>query len=415
MEIAIIGGGASACFSAIELASIIPDAKIVIYEYSSKLLSKVSITGGGRCNISNSFQGIKQLSEAYPRGDKLIKRAFSQFSPQDCHQWFEQKGIELMIEDNYCIYPKSQSALSVVERFYYLLNKYKITIKTSYKIDSIEPLEQGYSLHFADAKLKNAKADIVVVATGGYSHLSKYKIFERLNLDIISPVPSLFTLKINDNRLRQLSGISNTHTRISLAGTKFKAEGSLLITDWGFSGPACLKLSSYAARYLHEKDYKAMIHINWLGNKNEQEAQQIIKDLIDKSSEKLIFNCKMANIVKRLWSYLLNRIEIKEDCKCKSLNSKQINKLIQVLINDSYEIIGKANFKEEFVSCGGIALSNININTLECKKHKDLYFCGEILDIDAITGGFNLQAAWSTAYVVAHSIYSKAKEQSANV
>ncbi len=247
-------------------------------------------------------------------------------------------------------------------------------------------------------------ADIVVVTTGGSPKLSGLGMLDSLSLEIIPPVPSLFTFNLPADPVRELMGTVVEIASVSLSGTKFKADGPLLITHWGMSGPAILKLSSYAARYLAENEYSATLSVNWLGDSDEQDIRARIMSVSKKNSQKLILNTHPSELPSRLWVYLISKSGIREDSRWAELGSKGMNRLVNTLINDGYQIRGKSRFKEEFVTCGGVALSNINLSTLECKTHPGLYFAGEVLDVDAITGGFNLQAAWTTGYIAARSI-----------
>ena len=250
-------------------------------------------------------------------------------------------------------------------------------------------------------------ADIVIVTSGGSPKLSGLGFLDALNLEIIPPIPSLFTFNIPGSPVRELMGTVVENASASIAGTKFKANGPLLITHWGMSGPIILKLSSYAARYLADNEYSVSLSVNWLGDSSEQGVRDRISSLSKDNPQKLILNTHPSELPARLWAYLISKVGIREVSRWAELGSKGMNRLVNTLINDEYQIRGKSRFKEEFVTCGGVALSNINLNTLECKTHPCLYFAGEVLDVDAITGGFNLQAAWSMGYVIAQSIATK--------
>lgn len=436
MKIAIIGAGAAGCFCAVELKRRMPSASVEVFEAGAKALAKVAITGGGRCNLTNSFEGISSLPAAYPRGDKLMKRLFRTFDQKSAWQWFENEGVKLVLQEDHCVFPASQDAMEIVNTLLARMRQAGVTLHTKRKVTGIFPRpDGGYTLSVAElskvqslrhAQLprgsvpelvegpmsqkyqrrddRNFQADIVVVTTGGSPELSGLGMLDGLELEIVPPVPSLFTFNLPGSPVRELMGTVVENASASLVGTKFKASGPLLITHWGMSGPAILKLSSYAARYLAENEYSATLSVNWFGDAGEQDVRDRITALSKDSPQKQILNTHPSELPSRLWNYLISKCGIREDARWVELGSKGMNRLVNTLINDEYQIRGKSRFKEEFVTCGGVALSNINLNTLESKNHPGLYFAGEVLDVDAITGGFNLQAAWSMGYTVARSI-----------
>ncbi len=455
MKIAIIGAGAAGCFCAVELKRRMPSVSVEVFEAGAKALAKVAITGGGRCNLTNSFEGISSLSAAYPRGDKLMKRLFRTFDQKSAWQWFENEGVKLVLQEDHCVFPASQDAMEIVNTLLARMRQAGVTLHTKRKVTGIFPRpDGGYILSVSElskvqslrraqlprgsvsefskvqslrhAQLprgsvpelveepmpqkyqrrddRNFQADIVVVTTGGSPELSGLGMLDGLDLEIVPPVPSLFTFNLPGSPVRELMGTVVENASASLVGTKFKASGPLLITHWGMSGPAILKLSSYAARYLAENEYSATLSVNWFGDAGEQDVRDRITALSKDSPQKQILNTHPSELPSRLWNYLISKCGIREDTRWAELGSKGVNRLVNTLINDEYQIRGKSRFKEEFVTCGGVALSNINLNTLESKTHPGLYFAGEVLDVDAITGGFNLQAAWSMGYTVARSI-----------
>lgn len=443
MKIAIIGAGAAGCFCAIELKRRMPSASVEVFEAGTTALAKVAISGGGRCNLTNSFEGISSLSIAYPRGDKLMKRLFRSFDQRSTWQWFENEGVKLVLQEDHCVFPASQDAMEIVNTLLARMRQAGVTLHTKRKVTGIFPRpEGGYTISVAElSKVQslrqaqrpdslapesiisvpepvegpilqksqrldkhNCLADIVVVTTGGSPKLSGLGMLDGLDLEIVPPVPSLFTFNLPGSPVRELMGTVVENASASLIGTKFKASGPLLITHWGMSGPAILKLSSYAARYLAENEYSATLSVNWFGDAGEQDVRDRITALSKDSPQKQILNTHPSELPSRLWNYLISKCGIREDARWAELGSKGMNRLVNTLINDEYQIRGKSRFKEEFVTCGGVALSNINLNTLESKNHPGLYFAGEVLDVDAITGGFNLQAAWSMGYTVARSI-----------
>lgn len=444
MKVAIVGAGAAGCFCAVELKRRMPSASVEVFEAGTTALAKVAITGGGRCNLTNSFEGISSLSAAYPRGDKLMKRLFRSFDQRSTWQWFENEGVKLVLQEDHCVFPASQDAMEIVNTLQARMRQAGVVLHMRHKVSGINPCSDGgYELSIEDVECSgrslrqaqrpdslapesiisvpepvegpilqksqrldkhNCLADIVVVTTGGSPKLSGLGMLDGLDLEIVPPVPSLFTFNLPGSPVRELMGTVVENASASLVGTKFKASGPLLITHWGMSGPAILKLSSYAARYLAENEYSATLSVNWFGDAGEQDVRDRITALSKDSPQKQILNTHPSELPSRLWNYLISKCGIREDARWAELGSKGMNRLVNTLINDEYQIRGKSRFKEEFVTCGGVALSNINLNTLESKNHPGLYFAGEVLDVDAITGGFNLQAAWSMGYTVARSI-----------
>ena len=393
-SVAIIGGGAAGCFCAIELKRRLPDAEVTIYEAQDKLLAKVAITGGGRCNLTNSFQDfrdsngqIERLEYVYPRGHRLMKRLFNIFSPDNTIKWFEGHGVKLVTQPDGCVFPKSQDAMQIVRTLESLLKQTGVKIRTNHRIDSITDL----------------KEDIKVVTTGGKKTDKGYAFLSPTGIEMEKLCPSLFTFELSDNALKALSGTVADNATLSIPKTKFKSSGILLITDWGTSGPATLKLSSYAAKFLSEANYNSPLTINWISGTRE-EALSTLKKAIAENSLKKLSSINIEGLTNRLWSHIINRSAIREDIRCSEIGPKQLNKLSSTLTSDIYEITGKGRFKEEFVTCGGVSLKEIDQNSLQAKKHPDIYFAGEVLDIDAVTGGFNLQAAWTTGYAVAKAI-----------
>lgn len=402
MNVAIIGAGAAGCFAAIQIKRNNPKANVTVYEAGIKPLVKVAVTGGGRCNLTNSFDGIRSLDEAYPRGARLLKRLFRMFDYNDVYQWFESEGVSLTTQEDECVFPVSQDAMEIVNTLVRLMRSLGVKLITRHRVAAIDrEAEDGeYLLTFSHGDV--AKADAVVVTAGGSPQVRGLEMYEKLGLDIVSPVPSLFSLNLEkDHPMTALMGTVVNDVQARLVGTKLAAFGPLLITHWGVSGPAILKLSSYAARILAENDYKAQLAINWFGQANEAEVTSIITEIAEQNQKKLVSSVWPERFNNRMWCYLIDACGLRQDMRWGELGKKGLNKLVALLTNHTLNIVGKNKYKEEFVTCGGVALSNVNSSTLESKKHPHLYFAGEILDVDAITGGFNLQAAWTMGYVVA--------------
>ena len=420
-RIAIIGAGAAGCYCAAQLCQMKADASITVFEAGSKPLAKVAITGGGRCNLTNDFEGIRSLADAYPRGERLMKRALKAFSNDDTIRWFTAQGVPCVLQDDHCWFPQSQDAMDVVRA---LLRAMKgVDLRLNTRITSITEGPAADENYFSGRSPKNqfspaiatpARAtdpktgsahlyvngepfDAVVVTTGG---AQRFPFLEGLGLEIVEPVPSLFTFNVPDKGLRALMGLV-VEAQVGLQGTAFKAEGPLLITDWGLSGPAALKLSSYAARYLAANGYQGTVGINWL-SANEGEVRARLQEASARNPQKQVSNTPLLQA--RLWEHLVQRAGLRPDIRWAELGSKGLNRLTAVLTNDTYPVSGKSKFREEFVTAGGVALSQLDLGTLECKAHPGLYFAGEVLDVDAITGGFNLQAAWSTAFLCAKAL-----------
>lgn len=406
MNVAIIGGGAAGFFLAITLKQLAPKATVTIFEKSATVLAKVAVSGGGRCNLTNSFAEISDLSRAYPRGDKLLKRAFKVFDHQDTYRWFEEMGVRLVTQDDQCVFPRSQDSQSVIDCFLRLTTELGITIKTSHTLKSIT-FDTRYTLAFSEEKIADQCFDVVAITTGGSPKAEGLSYIEQLGHAIVTPVPSLFTFNIPNDPVKELMGIVVENATVSLQGTKLKASGALLITHWGMSGPAILKLSSYAARIVSEKQYRFNILVNWVNEANCDKITEYLNAITLKNPQKQVSNLRPYDISSRLWLFLLQKAEIPEERKWAELGKKGINRIMNVLSNDEYKVHGKGSFRDEFVTCGGVSLESIDFGSMESKTCKNLYFAGEVLDIDAITGGFNLQAAWTTAYLAATAIYKK--------
>ena len=394
MKTAIVGGGAAGFFLAINLKEMMPEMEVTIFERSSKVLAKVEISGGGRCNCTNSFAAVRDLQTVYPRGHRLMKRLFNVFNYEDAYRWFEAHGVPLVTQDDECVFPRAQDSHAIIDCFLSLARRQHIHIRTHEKIDSLNALH-GY--------------DFVAVTTGGSPKGDGLRWLADMGHEIEAPVPSLFTFSISDHRLHDLMGLVVDAASVCLPGTKLRAEGPLLVTHWGMSGPAILKLSSYAARLLAENDYRMPLAVNWLCQRD-ADIQQTVGETMVQQPRKQLSNYNPFNLPQRLWTYLLDKaLAERATLRWSELSKKDINRLVNVLSNDGYHVAGRAAFKEEFVTCGGVSLKAVNPSTLESRHVPRLYFAGEVLDIDGITGGFNFQAAWTTAYTVARSIISSSK------
>lgn len=398
MRIAIIGGGAAGFFAAIRAKETRPDSDVVIYEKGSSPLAKVAVTGGGRCNLTNSFAAIKDLKQAYPRGDKLMKRLFKTFDYHDAYEWFESRGVELVTQDDECVFPRSQSSQSIIDCLTENARRLGVTIITHHALGQIVPRENCLHLIFNNGQ-KEEDADRVIITTGGHPREDAFGYLKDLGHEITPPVPSLFTFNINDKPLRALMGTVVEHAITAIAGTKMRSEGALLITHWGMSGPAILRLSSYGAQWMAERNYRFQIAVNWVGETNASKISEALTETVIRNGGKQMGNMRCFDLPSRLWLHLLKRADIPTEKRWGELGKKGLNKLVEALTNDGYGVEGKSSWRDEFVTCGGISLASIKPNTLESKHVKGLYFAGEVCDVDAITGGFNLQAAWTMGYV----------------
>ena len=410
MKTIIIGAGAAGCFAAINLKRMAPEADVTVVESGRKALAKVAVTGGGRCNLTNSFAGIKSLATAYPRGERLMKRLLNEFDHNDTCRWFEKEGVRLVTQDDECVFPASQDAMEIVGTLTRLMGRLGVKLKTNHRVEHIYKVENGnggFGIAFTDSALPPLQADMVIVTTGGCPRLSGPGFPGNLGVDMAEPVPSLFSICLPDNPITALTGTVVADVTATLTGTKTQAYGPLLITHWGMSGPAILKLSAYAARTLHDNGYKARISINWMGTASEQETMETLMEMAIRNPGKQLQSVYPTRLNSRLWTHLIEKSGLKPTARWGEMARKSYNKMVNTLVNDQYYANGKCRFKEEFVTCGGVVLSNISAKTLECKHLPGLYFAGEVLDVDAITGGFNLQAAWTMGYVAAKSAAQK--------
>jgi len=398
MKIAIIGGGAAGFFSAITAKENFPEAEVVIFEKTQKLLSKVKISGGGRCNVTNGCKSINELCIAYPRGGKELKKAFHVFNTRHTMDWFQTRGVPLVVQDDNCVFPVSQNSQSIIDCFLNETKKLSVKVQLGMNLKSLQPLTEQLGLWFNDL-LQPVLFDKVIVTTGGSPKRSGLDWLEILGHKIENPVPSLFTFKMPSEPIIQLMGIVVENTMVTIQGTKFSASGPLLITHWGMSGPAILKLSSYGARMLNEAGYNFNIQVNWANERNSEVVLEYLRSIAKEHPNKLITNLRPYSLPARLWTFLLVKIELSPNKNWGVLGKKEFNRVANVLTNDEYSVNGRTTFKEEFVTCGGVSLESIDMNTMQSKVCKNLYFAGEILDIDAITGGYNLQCAWTTGFI----------------
>ncbi len=401
--IVVIGGGAAGFFSAINAAENYPHCRVLLFEKSNKLLSKVRISGGGRCNVTHACFDNKLLVKNYPRGEKQLKGVFSRFAVKDTIAWFANRGVEFHEEEDGRMFPANNSSETIVNCLTQEAQKKKVDIYCSHELVRIEKRgAENFVLHFANGLQYVCEA--VVVTVGGQTKVAKYDFIRLLGHSIKEPIPSLFTINLTKNPVTGLMGLVAQTARIKIAGTNHTCTGPLLITHWGFSGPAVLRLSAFAAEHFHYCNYQSGILINWI-NQHEEEVRQALLQYAQERPRALPGNYPLFNLPRRLWEFLLRKAEIMDEKPWAEISKKQLHKLISLLTADEYHMDGKTTFKEEFVTCGGVPLHEVDMRTMQSKICPGLFFAGEVLDIDGITGGFNFQAAWSTAWLAAKNLY----------
>ena len=392
-KVAVIGGGAAGFFAALSAAEHHPLAHVVLFEKTAKLLSKVKISGGGRCNVTHHCFSPSALSKHYPRGGKHLKKAFGSFQASDTVAWFESRGVALKTEDDGRMFPTTDSSQTIVDCLLREADRHGIDIRLQSPVQELTPLAPG------GFTLNGERFDKVVVATGGSPKRSGLAWLEALGHAVSDPVPSLFTFNMPDNEVTALMGVVVPEARVRIQGTKLIQDGPVLITHWGMSGPAVLKLSAWGARELAERNYQFAVQVNWVGIANEADVNAAIEDAMPTVRKKKVVNACPFDLPKKFWAFLLGRADIGVDAAWHELGKKAKNKLVNTLLNDVYEVCGKTTFKEEFVTCGGVVLGEVNFTTMQSRVVPGLYFAGEVLDVDGVTGGFNFQAAWTTGHV----------------
>lgn len=408
----VIGGGAAGFFCAVNAAANNPDLKVMILEKSSKLLSKVRVSGGGRCNVTHSCFDIQELIKRYPRGQNFLKKSFHQFFTKDTIQWFEQWGVKLKAESDGRMFPVTDSSATIIECLLNEANKHKVEILLNAEVKSIHQENNQHNISLTNGKVFTA--DYVCIASGGFSKPEQFNWIKALGHHIENPVPSLFTFNMPGNSITALMGVSVENATVKIIGTKLSETAPLLITHWGMSGPAILKLSAWGARLLAEKNYQFSITVNWLNDEDENRLRSRWPQLRNQFAGLRINNKNPFHLPQRLWSYLLQQSQIDENKRWSELSSKEQNLLIKNLTAQQFDVNGKTTFKEEFVTAGGIQLSEIDANTMQSKLVNNLFFAGEIMDVDGITGGFNFQHAWTSGWIAAQAISKKMRNNHIN-
>ena len=407
-KLIVIGGGAAGFFCAVKAASVNPNLEIIIIEKTTKLLSKVKVSGGGRCNVTHSCFSIAEMVKNYPRGENFVKKSFHQFFTTDTIDWFKQRGVDLKTESDGRMFPVSNSSQTIIDCLMKEVNKYGIKILMSKEVKKLSTVNGQWAIDLAN----NEKmiADYVCVASGGFAKSIQFNWLKDVDHTIEEPVPSLFTFNIPDDPIKNLMGISVDKAMVKITGTKFMQQGPMLITHWGLSGPAILKLSSFAAIDLHKVNYDFRITVNWLPKYNEQTLREKFISLRNQLAAQKIINRNPFFLPQRLWEYFLHQSSVNENIRWADLPAKQQNILIKILCIQEFHVKGKTTFKEEFVTAGGIKLNEIDANTMQSKIVPNLFFAGEVMDVDGITGGFNFQHAWTSGWIAGKAIADISKQ-----
>ncbi len=409
LKITVIGGGAAGFFSAITCAKTYPHARVTLLEAGRQLLAKVRISGGGRCNATHACFDPAILVQNYPRGGKALRGAFTRFQPRDTVEWFASHSVTLKTEADGRMFPITDDSATIVNCLIRAAQDAGVQIRTGDAVVSVKKLTleggHGGTAPTFEIVLKSGEqlnCDRLILATG--SNPSGFKWAKDLGHTVEQPVPSLFTFNVSDSRIKDLAGVSVANAKVKLPGAKLEQSGPLLITHWGLSGPAVLKLSAWGARFLHDRHYRASVLINWLPQYNPEVLRQQLLGVKSQLSQRLVVSSCPFPIPRRLWERLTSAIGIDEPKRWADIPNKTLDKLLQELVQGEYQISGKGAFKEEFVTCGGVNLKEVDFKTMESRHCPGLYFAGEILDIDGVTGGFNFQSAWTTAWLAGMAI-----------
>jgi predicted Rossmann fold flavoprotein len=401
-KLVVIGGGAAGFFCAVNAARMNPDLHVIILEKTNKLLSKVKVSGGGRCNVTHALFDIAEMSKRYPRGQNFVKRTFHQFFTTDTIKWFEERGVKLKAEKDGRMFPVTDSSQTVIDCLMNEANSYGVEIRMNSEVKELKVDSSKFNVTTSDSK--SLTVNYVCIACGGYPKTSMFQWLRELGHNTSEPVPSLFTFNLTKHPIIQLMGVSVEKARVKIEGSKLVEEGPVLITHWGLSGPAILRLSAWGARELSAKSYEFKVHLNWLPNYNEQILKEQFQNLRINNSSKKIINHNFGFLPNRFWQFLLEQSGINNETRFADFSSKNENILIKNLVDYIVEVKGKTTFKEEFVTAGGINLSEVDANTMMSKKVPKLFFAGEILDVDGITGGFNFQHAWTSGWIAAKAV-----------
>jgi predicted Rossmann fold flavoprotein len=400
-DVIIAGGGAAGFFTAINIAERNPKLKIAILERGREVLSKVRISGGGRCNVTHACFIPNDLVKFYPRGEKELRGPFNRFCSGDTIEWFEKRGVELKIEEDGRMFPVTNSSQTIIDCFLQEAKKFNIQILLGESIQSLYRTEDHWKV---ETNKEIFLAGQIVMATG--SNPKIWDMLHGLGHTIVPPVPSLFTFNIKDARIKDLMGVSAVAS-VKVKGSKLQASGPLLITHWGMSGPGILRLSAWGARELFDRNYQFVLQVNWLNDMDAGECEETLKTLKQEQAKKTVAKRSPFDFPNRLWESLVNAAGIGAETRWADLSKQQLQALVNQLVNAEFHVNGKSIFKEEFVTAGGVDLKEVNFKTMESKLQPNLYFAGEVLNIDAITGGFNFQNAWTGGFIVAEAVTGK--------
>lgn len=400
LTIAVVGGGAAGFFGAIACAQANSENRVILIEKARQVLAKVRVSGGGRCNVTHACFEPSQLIQNYPRGGKELRGAFSRFQPRDTIQWFESRGVPLKTEADGRMFPVTDSSETIIDCLMRQLRTSGVELWTEKALIGCAKTADGFVLELSGGETLACQR--LLIATGGAA--KTYQVAASLGHTIVPPVPSLFTFNIPDSPLHALAGISVPHVRLSIENTPLEQSGPLLITHWGVSGPAVLKLSAWGARILHDRGYVATLHVDWLPEYTAEMLKQVLADQRAQSPAKQVSTETPFPLPKNLWKALLDTAKIPHETRWAAFSKHQLNELVRVLHAGSFQIQGKSAYKDEFVTCGGVKLQEVNFKTMESRLCPGLYFAGEILDIDGVTGGFNFQNAWTTSWLAAQAM-----------
>ena len=401
-QLIVIGGGAAGFFCAVNAARLDPSLKVTIIEKSNKLLSKVKVSGGGRCNVTHACFDIAEMSKRYPRGQNFVKKAFHQFFTTDTINWFEERGVKLKTEEDGRMFPVTDSSQTIIDCLLKEANKYGVEILMNKEVKDLSMMNGEWSIGLSNSE--KLTANFVCIASGGYPKSSMFDWLKELGHSIEEPIPSLFTFNLPKHPITKLMGVSVEKAKVKIQNSKLEEEGPLLITHWGLSGPAVLRLSAWGARELKERNWELRININWLPDYNDETLRKRFQELRNTNASQKVLNKNSFGLPSRLWEFFAEQSGIKNEWRWADLPSTEQNKFIKNLCNYECEVKGKTTFKEEFVTAGGIKLNEVDANTMISKKVPNLFFAGEVLDVDGITGGFNFQHAWTSGFVAAKSI-----------
>jgi len=402
-KLIVVGGGAAGFFCAINAARLNPLMKVVIVEKNNKVLSKVKVSGGGRCNVTHACFEITELVKHYPRGQNFLKKAFHWFNTNHTVQWFEERGVKLKIEADGRMFPVTNDSQSIIDCLIREANKYGVEILFQTEVQKIIKTGNGFQLETRNSKLET---NFLCIAAGGYPKAAQFDWLQQIGHNVEAPVPSLFTFNIPNNNITTLMGVSVDNATVKIQSTKLSETAPLLITHWGLSGPAVLKLSAWGARELAELQYNFHIAVNWLPAYNENNLRNEWQQLRKQFASQKIGNKNPFGLPQRLWLYLLDGCKVSDETRWGDISADAQNKIIRILTAQAFQVKGKTTFKEEFVTCGGVKLSEIDVNSMQSKIIPGLFFAGEVMDIDGITGGFNFQSAWTSGWIAAKAIAS---------